>query len=232
MKALLCLTFLLIPMCSQAQDPNERYIEVTGRSEKEITPDNVELTVILKAQENVKKENELQEKERQILAAIRQFGVPDENISIDKVAGHRYGYYKTTSNRYQISKVYKIQLNTIEFLDDLIIRLFETGASNVSISRMTSNSMEEVKTNAAKEALEIARRRATEIAETMGVKIGPSIQIKEVPTRPEDLDYSYMAGRFFYQAQGIADYQQMDTENLSVRKILLIYTISVRFAIQ
>lgn len=230
-KLVLSSALLLSIFYSPAQTVAENYLEVTATSEKEITPDNVEVTVILKAHENVKKENELQEKEKQILAAIKQFNIPDSDISIDKVAGHRYGYYKTTSNKYQISKVYKIQLNTIAFLDDLIIRLFETGASNAFISKMTSNSWEEVKTDAAKEALEIARKRAQEIATTMKFEIGDLIQVKELPAGTMDWSLPYRGDRLFYQAQGLTEYQQMGSENLSVRKILLTYAVSVRFAI-
>jgi uncharacterized protein len=221
-------------MCSHlsAQMVNETYLEVTGTSEKEITPDNLEITITLNANENVRKDNELQDKEKQIVNALRQFNIPDSAIRIDKIAGHRYGYYKTNSNKYQISKVFKVQLNTTTFLDDLIIRLFETGASNVFISKMTSNSLEKLKIAAAKEALEVAKERAAEMAKTMGIEIGAPIQIKELPAGVIDFSMSYVADRYLYRAQGFSDYQQPTTENLNVRNIILSYTASVRFAIK
>ena len=231
-KIVLQLLFLFICSHASAQIVNETYLEVTGTSEKEITPDNLEITITLNANENVRKENELQDKEKQIVDALREFNIPDSAVSIDKIAGHRYGYYKTNSNKYQISKVFKIQLNTITFLDDLIIRLFEAGASNVFISKMTSNSWKKVKIDAAKEALEIAKERAEEMAKTMDIEIGAPIQIKELPAGVMDFSMPYVADRYLYRAQGLSDYQQPTTENINVRKIILTYTASVRFSIK
>jgi len=231
-KEILKIALLIICSNSFGQAFNEKYIEVTGTSEKELAPDNIEITVILRANENVKKENELQEREKQIVLATKQFNIPDNDISIDKIAGHRYGYYKTSSNKYQISKVFKIQLQNSNILDDLIIKLFEVGANNVYISKMTSNLFEEMKTEAAKDALNIAKKRAQDIAKTMGLTIGDALQIRELGPKVMNYDVPYSADRIQFQARGLSEFEQMGTENFNIRKILLTYTVSVRFEIE
>jgi hypothetical protein len=69
MKKLIIL-FALIPNMIIAQDITERSIKVLGKANKEIDPDEIELTILFVETENVKKKNELDLKEKELKKLI------------------------------------------------------------------------------------------------------------------------------------------------------------------
>lgn len=232
------ITILLIPIAvSFAQEKGQRFIEVTGQSEKSVAPNRVEVTVTLRANENAKKENELQEKQTEIVSIAKQFNISNEDLIIDRIAGNRSGYFKIASNRYQFSKVLRMQVRNLSTLDDLMIRLLEAGANDVSITQMKSDSLEKVRTLAIQEATLNARKRAMDIAKSLNVELGKAIEVIELnlyqPREP------VIRSRYEMLSASGAVHRAYDPEivysadqELNVGKIRLAYNVLVRFEIQ
>jgi uncharacterized protein YggE len=229
MKPILLLLVLLFSVAVRAQNiEGGKYIEVTGTSEREITPDRIDLLVTIRESEHVKKENELLQKEKQVLAAAARFNVPPADIAVDQIAAHRNGYYKTNSNRYQFSKAYRIALKDIARLDSLIMRLLDAGADQVRITKLSHREMEKYKTEGVAEAIANARRRAEEIARSLGLALGKAVQVKETdprPAQPVELYDPYLYARQMTMAEASG-------EGPTIRTIQLKYGVSIKFEVQ
>jgi hypothetical protein len=229
MKPIFVLFLLFFSIGIRAQTfEGGKYIEVTGTSEREITPDRIDLLVSIRESENVKKENELLQKEKQVLAAAARLGIASADITVDQIAAHRNGYYKTNSNRYQFSKAYRITLKDISRLDSLIMRLLDAGADQVRITKLSHREMEKYKLESVTEAVANARRRAEEIARSLGLSLGKAVQIKEVEPRPAqqtDPYERYLYARHFSMAEASAEAPNITT-------IQLKYGVSIKFEVQ
>lgn len=192
MKQLTTILVLLFAVAVRAQSvQGGKYIEVTGTSEREITPDRIDLLMTIRESENVKKENELLQKEKQVLAAAARMGIAPADIAVDQIAAHRNGYYKTNSNRYQFSKAYRITLKHIARLDSLLMRLLDAGTDQVRITKLSHREMEKYKTEAVAEAT--ARRRAEEFACPLGLVLGKALQVREAELSPDAYFYPPVA---------------------------------------
>ncbi len=222
MKRLTTILVLLLAVAVRAQSlEGGKYIEVTGTSEREITPDRIDLLVTIRESENVKKENELLQKEKQVLAAAARLGIPPADIAVDQIAAHRNGYYKTNSNRYQFSKAYRITLKDIVRLDSLLMRLLEAGADQVRITKLSHREMEKYKTEAVAEAIANARRRAEEIARPLGLVLGKALQVREAELPPD----AYLYPRSLAMAESSAGAPDIKT-------IQFKYGVNIRFEVQ
>jgi uncharacterized protein YggE len=229
MKSIFVFLVLLFPVAVRAQ-PVEggKYIEVTGTSEREITPDRIDLLVTIRESENVKKENELLQKERQVLAATARFNIPPADVTVDQIAAHRSGYYKTNSNRYQFSKAYRVTLKDIARLDSLIMHLLDAGADQVRITKLSHRELEKHNTEGVAEAIAIARKRAEEVARSLGLGLGKAVQVKEADPRPAQPVESY--DPYLYARQ--MTMAEASGEGPTVKTIQLKYGISIKFEVQ
>jgi uncharacterized protein len=233
-KVVLSTVFSLASFILFSQGINDKYIEVTGRSRKEITPDNLEVTITIREAENVKRENDLVEREKQIMQALRQFSIQDADIAIDKIAGTSGGYY-SASNRYHISKVYKVQLKDITIVDNLIVKLFEAGANDAQITKLSNKNIEKLKSEAAQEAVENGKLRAEAIAKSLNISVGNAVKVIELgPVYQEDLyDADYEGNSKMYRAAGAVHRGlAVETENVNIKKIVLSYNVAIRFEIR
>ncbi len=235
MKQIIIIVILLISTTVRAQNvENNKYIEVTGTSEREIIPDKIELLVSIRESESIKKENELLQKEKQVLAVATKFNILPADIAIDQVAAYRYGYYKTNSNRYQFSKNYRITLKDISRLDSLIMGFLDAGAHQVRITKLSHKEFERFKSQAVQEAIASARSRAEEIARSLGLTLGKAIQVKEVEPKPvtpiDPYTPSLYAQQAIYAQQVIM--AEMPGDGPNIKTIQLKYGISIKFETQ
>jgi uncharacterized protein len=233
------LTFILAGLLfnsaySQVPAIKEKFIEVTGRSEKEVPPDNVEITITIRENENVKRENDLIEREKKIMDALKQLSIADADIAIDRITGSSGGYY-AASNRYTIAKIYKVQIKDTRTVDNTIVKLFEAGANNVQISKLSNKNIEQFKLEAAIEAAQNARTRAEAIAKPLGVSVGTALEVRELsPVYREEVDNS--DARFYskslYAEGAVHRGSNQEDQNVNMKKILLTYMVAVKFEIK
>lgn len=232
MKKLLII-LVLIPWSLFSQELNYGTVEVFGKSTRSISPDEIELSIIFMETENVKKENELEIKEKKLTNLISSYKIPSEDLVVNKITASRSGYYyKSSSNKVRLTKSYQLRIENVGIVDELIIKLFEIGADRVAISDLISEKMEQVKTEAIKEALDDATNKARLMTQHTGADLGTVISIKElVPSiqKPMDLDdYEFPN----YQAAGwsLTGFPNQSTSNeIGVGKIEIQYHVRVVF---
>jgi len=229
----LILALSLIPVLTFGQINNsERFISVRGESEINIVPDRIELTITYSETENIKKENELQQKEAELIRLLKSFSIDLKKLTIDNFAANRYGYYNSSSNKVRMSKIFKLQLENIEIVDSLIIKLFETGANNVAVTNLQSDKLEETKLEATKIALDKATKKAEIMASHMNSSIGQILEISEF--RPQ-MQTMMDKGEYAFQSKTITAYgvnRLYDYEDIGIRKIRVVYIVDVKYELK
>ena len=228
----LILALSLLPLLTFGQINGQRFISVRGESEIDIVPDRIELTITFAETENVKKENELQQKEAELIKLVKNFSIDLKKLSIDNFVANRNGYYNS-SNKIRMSKVFKLQLNKIEIVDSLIIKLFEIGANNVAITNLHSNRLEEMKLESTKIALDKAKKKAQIMSEHSGYSIGQILEISEYSPQSQAMD----KGEYYLQSKTVAAYGVNRTvdyegEDIGIRKIRIRYVVDVKYELK
>jgi len=228
----LILALSLLPLLTFGQINGQRFISVRGESEIDIVPDRIELTITFSETENVKKENELQQKEAELIKLVKNFSIDLKKLSIDNFVANRNGYYNS-SNKVRMSKVFKLQLDKIEIVDSLIIKLFEIGANNVAITNLHSNRLEEMKLESTKIALDKAKKKAEVMSEHSGYSIGQILEISEYSPQSQAMDKD----DYYLQSKTVAAYGVNRTvdyegEDIGIRKIRIRYVVDVKYELK
>jgi uncharacterized protein len=239
MKPHFILVFMVTLFSSFAQVAPPRFIEVSGFADREIIADYLEVSVSIKENDNLKKDNDFSGREKNVLEALKKLGVAQEDIRVDNFDVYRFGI-SNFSNRYTLFKTYVIKVRNIESINEFTIRLFEAGANDLEIVRRVKNDLEKYKSDAVKEAVENARTRATQIATTLNVSSGQAIQVSEVGGG--DLDpLSYREA--LYNFQGLSatgavhrsapePYSTFDASpGADIRKMKVSYRVVIQFEI-
>lgn len=239
MKPFLILFFFVsVFVPSLGQSVPSKFIEVTGFAEKEITADYLEMSVNIKENDNLKKDNDFAVREKNVLEALKKLGITQEDIRLDNFNVYRFGW-SNSSNRYTLSKTYLVKVRNMESINEFTIRLFEGGANDLSIVRRVKIDLEKYKSEAVKEAVENARTRATQIASTLNVSLGLPIQVAEV--RESDLDPISRQSQFYsyqkLQATGAVHRSYDDSAvaeaapSVDARKMKVSYRVIIQFEI-
>lgn len=232
MKQLL-LALSLLPILTFGQINGQRFISVRGESEIDIVPDRIEFTITFSETENIKKENELQLKEAELINLLKNFSIDLKKLSIDNFIANRYGYYKSSSNKVRMSKVFKLQLDKIEIADTLMIKLFEIGANNVAVTNLHSDRLEEMKLESTKIALDKAKKKAQIMSEHAGCSMGQILEISEYSPQIQAIN----EGDYFLQSKTFAAYGVNRTvdyegEDIGIRKIRIRYIVDVKYELK
>jgi len=231
----LILVLSLIPIITFGQLNNSlRFISVRGESEINIAPDRIELAITYSETENIKKDNELKQKESELKKLLQSFSIELKKLTIDNFDANRYGYYKSSSKKVRMSKVFKLQVENIEKVDSLIIKLFETGANNVAVTNLQSDKLEETKLEATTIALDKATKKAEIMASHMNSAIGQILEISEFRPQVQAVNYNdafYMREKTV-SAYGVNRIYDSDSDEIGIRMIRVRYVVDVKYELK
>lgn len=201
---------------------DKNYIEVTGKSEMEFTPDKIYIQVLLSERDS-KNKNAISEQERQLLQKLQQLGIDTKkDVMIKDLASNlKSGIF---SKDVLLSKQYQIIVHDGKTAGQVFLGLEEIGISNASIEKLESSKIEEYRQEVKIKAIKAAKEKAALLCESIGQKAGRALYIQEqnILARP------VYANTVMYEAKasGIAGAADLNFENLKVEA-----TVMCRFEI-
>jgi uncharacterized protein len=182
--------FLGLGLATSAQNTSKmdkeplKNIEVTGTAEMEVTPDELYFSISLreyfKDEKNQKDKIDLVTLEKQLIEAIKNAGLPKENLSISGVSGYKEYYGKKKPQHFLTSKQYQLKLTNLHNINDLMTKVDDRGVESVYMSRVEHSKKEEFKKQVKINALKAAKEKANYLVEAIGEKLAGVIEIKEV----------------------------------------------------
>lgn len=228
--------FILCPFLLSAQET--KIITVIGESSEVVEPDEVELSIYLVENENLKKENELLLQESELRKTVSNFGIDETNLTVENYSATSLGAYGGNSNRYRLSKTYKLKLTQLEIIDQLTVELFKIGADNVKVTKLESKELEDKKDEVLKSSLDKAKEKAAKMAEHMGMELGDPISIYEyhpvINIGQEDEIFSLREaqGNSYWNWGAVSRAIASEPSSLGLKKIYLNKTVIVRFQLK
>lgn len=157
---------------------DQPYIEVTGKIETEITPDEIYLNITLN--ENDKKGKiSIEKQENQMINTLKSLQIDlDKNFSILDFNG----YYKRkflADNEVSKTKSYELIINDGETLGKVYEALDRIDISNISIVKTSHTDIEKIRRETKLKALKAAKEKAKDYASAIGQTIGKALLITE-----------------------------------------------------
>lgn len=185
-KLFLSAIVFFMVLTAQAQEVNERYIEVKGTSEIEIMPDKIHY--IIEIREYFKEEFEewakpeeyrtkvpLSQIEKDLRKMLKEVGVLDSAIRTKEIGD----YWRKQGQDFLISKQFDITLTDFRQIDEIIKHIDTKGINTMRIGELENKDMLAYHQKGKIEALKAAHRKATYLVEAFGKRLGNVIRIVE-----------------------------------------------------
>jgi uncharacterized protein YggE len=235
MKSILFLLLILTSceIIAQTGEKNfidQNYIEVTGKSEMEIVPNQIYIKVLI-SEKDTKNKTTVPELEKLMLQKLQDIGIDLLNdISIKDIASN-FKYYVLSKNEVLLSKQYQIIVKDGKTAGQVFIELEKIGVSNVSIEKLDNDKMDEYYKEVKKSAIKAARDKAEFLAIAINQNIGKAIFIQEQANRP--VSYSQANLRISNVTMSSVDSNQSGSElEYEFEKIKIEFSVLCRFELK
>lgn len=185
-KLFLSVIAFFIALASQAQEVNERYIEVTGTAEIEIVPDTIHYLIEIREYfeeefDGKSKPEEYRTKvplsmiEQGLRNVLAEINIPRHAIRTQEIGD----YWRQQGQDFLVSKKFDITLTDFNQINEIVKRIDTKGINTMRIGELENKNMLVYHQKGKIEALKAARRKAAYLVEALGKKLGNVIRIVE-----------------------------------------------------
>ncbi len=224
--AMAVVALMTLPAAAQMQEAYPSYIQVTGRAEKELTPDEFYLQIVINERDS-KGKISVESQQRDMVAVLRKLGVDVEKQL--KMANLSSEFFK--KNTSVAMAKYQLQLGSSGEVAKVWQALDDLGISNISILKVTHSQLDKYKQEVRLEAMRNARESAQEMAGAIGQTIGKCFYIYD--SNSNVLPVMYDNAVLMRSAKAVADAESVAEEDpLEFKTIKLEYGVQAKFVLE
>ena len=224
--AMAVVALMTLPAAAQMQEAYPSYIQVTGRAEKELTPDEFYLQIVINERDSMGKIS-VESEQRDMVAVLRKLGVDVEKQL--KMANLSSEFFK--KNTSVAMAKYQLQLGSSGEVAKVWQALDDLGISNISILKVTHSQLDKYKQEVRLEAMRNARESAQEMAGAIGQTIGKCFYIYD--SNSNVLPVMYDNAVLMRSAKAAADAESAAEEDpLEFKTIKLEYGVQAKFVLE
>ena len=211
---------LAAPVFAQTQEAFPSYIQVNGRSQMEVTPDEFYLSIVINERES-KGKITVEIQQRQMIDVEKQL----------KVANMSSDFYKKASSL--TTAKYQLLLHSAAEVGDVTAALGDLGISNVGIVRVTRSDIDSLKEQVRLDAIRNAKSSAEALAGAIGQKIGKCFYIYDsnYDVAPQYYDNMMMVRSKAMMADS-AEAGAPEEPSLDFKTIKLEYNVQTKFVLE
>ena len=218
--------FLALPAAAQVQEAFPSYIQVNGRAEREIVPDEFYLQIVINERDSKGKVS-VESQQRDMIAALKRLGVNVEKQL--KVANLSSEFFK--KNTSVATAKYQLQLGSSAEVGKVWQALDGLGISNVSILKVSHSQLERYKSEVRVEAMRNAKQNAATLAEAIGQTIGKCFYVYDSNNDVMPVFYNNMAvmrsAKAFDAAEAAAEEEPLDFKTIKLQ-----YSVQAKFVLE
>lgn len=226
-----CLLLLATGTAVNAQNGEKNfidrpYMEVTGRAEMEIVPDQIYMRIVLHEKDS-KGKIVLAQTEKEMLGKLKELGIDTKkDLSIQDMSSN-FKKYLVKGSDILTSKEYQLMVPSAQLAGNVMQVLEKIGISNVSIERVDHSKMEQFRRDVKVMAVKAAREKASDMALAIGQTAGKALYIQEI-----DFGNNRFMGRMAGLESNVSfKASSMDTSapDIEFEKIKLEYQVNAKF---
>ena len=235
-KIVFILTMLITTsLIGQTVKPFEKpYIEVTGKAEKEIVPDEIYIDICLEERMEKGKKITIEQQETKLKNELNNANIPIENLSIGDINAVivKTGWWRKNV----LSKAnYELKVNGAHQLKKVFEALEKLKITNAYINRATHSKIEEIRRKIRIKAIKEAKQKADDLLTAIGEKTGKPIIINDLSSKNQQ-NY-VLANHSNYSINKISSYKEEEQSykkrsSVQFQKIKVSSTFYVKFEIK
>ncbi len=235
MRKYLILGLMLMCVMSLTAQNNkyECYVEVTGKATREVTPDEIYLSITIDQESTNKGKVSVAEQEQQMIAAFKHIGINvDKALTVADMSSDMQTYL-LRKNQVQTSKSFQLKLSSPDQINKVFEELAKLNIPNTYITKSTYSDIDGIKKELRVEAMKNARETAMTLAEACGQKAGSAITIVDNNYMSgETSNYNRYSGMLLARAANL-DAAEAEDEGSAVefKKLKFSYTIDAKFVL-
>lgn len=159
---------------------DQNYIEVTGKAEMEVSPDEIYIKILIDEKEI--KGKTLEETEKSMLRKFSEIGIDLSKDFAIKDLVSNFQYYWFIRTDIILSKEYQLLVHDAKTAGKVFIELQKLGISNASIDRVEHSKILEFRKEVKVAAMKAAFDKAKALTLAINQDIGKAIYIQELET--------------------------------------------------
>lgn len=230
MRTSLTILFMFLFFSVFAQDNknfiDQNYIEVTGKGEMEITPDEIYIQIVINESDNKGKES-LEMLEKKMLAKLQTIGIDlKKDFSVKDINSNFKNYLLKKTDIFT-SKEYQLIVHTAPVAGRVYRELEALGISNLSISNVDHSEIEKFRKEVKIKAIKDAQDKATSLATAIGQTAGRALYIRE-----NESFFPMMAKTNMMMVRGAALDESYSEPDIEFEKIRIEYSVQVNFELK
>ena len=235
MNKLTIFIFLVISTTSFSQTKNfidQNFIEVTGKAEMEIAPNEIYLQIILN-EKDYRGKQKIEELEKKMFSKLEEIGINvSEDLAVKDMTSNFKNYWIKSSTISAI-KEFQLKVSNAKTAGTVFKELELLELSNISIIRVDHSELQEFKKKVKVAAIKAARKKANSLAAAIDQTCGRAIYIQEMNNRVYKSKQRYVTGAtsniMIRGASSISKSRQELAPEIEFEKIKLEYLILTRF---
>ena len=210
---------------------DKNFIEVTGKAEMEIIPDEIYLKIIINEKDLKGKQN-IEEIENLMTVKLSEIGIDiSKNLAIKDMVSNFRNYWLKNSKINSI-KEYQLLVDNSKTAGQVFQELESLSISNISIERVEHSEIQKFKTEVKILAIKAAKEKAIILTNAIDQNIGKAIYIQELNSQVYRTMQRQVTGLSNIVVREYSDKMKMEIEpEIEFEKITLEYSILVRFEI-
>ncbi|WP_304582067.1 SIMPL domain-containing protein [uncultured Alistipes sp.] len=218
---------MTLAAAAQTQEAYPSYIQVNGRAEKEIVPDEFYLSIVIDERDS-KGKISVESQQREMIAALRRQGVDIEKQL--KVANLSSEFFK--KNTSVATAKYQLKLGSAAEVANVRQALDKLGISDVSILRVSHSNIDALKEEVRVEAIRNAQQSARTLAQAIGQTVGKCFYIWD---SNNDIMPAYYNNTMVVRSMKSMDAgsgESAGEEPLDFKTIKLQYSVQTKFVLE
>lgn len=169
-KTIVLAAALLIAAGASAQEKNfldKPYIEVTGKADMEVTPDEIYVRIVINEKDNKGKVS-VEQQEKEMFRRLKAAHIDIEKDLVVQDMSSDLQTYFLRKNAILSTKTYQLKVSSAAQLGQAFEALQAAGIADVNIERTDVSNMDELRQQVRADAAKAARKNAEVLAEAVG----------------------------------------------------------------
>ena len=206
-----------------AQEKNyidQPYIEVTGKAEMEVVPDEIYLRIVINEKDNKGKVS-VDQQEKEMFKQLKGIGI---DLVVQDMSSDLQTYF-LRKNAILSTKAYQLKVNSAQQLGEAFQALQTAGISDVNIEKTDVSNIEELRQEVRTNAAKAARKNAEVLAAALGQQAKEAIFVQDYGFNMRPYANVLMA-----KSMAVADAAGEEAApQLEFQKIKIEHSVMVRF---
>lgn len=160
-------------------------ISVSGTAEKEVTPNEIYISILLEHRQDSKKKKSIDQLDSELRAALSKHGVDPNTLYLSDAESNRI-HLRRKKPLIQ-SLQYSIMVHTAKETEQIFSILNDLNIKNASISKISHSNIEELRKEIRIKAIQAAKDKAIYLLEAIGGTCGKPLYIEERLFSPQPL---------------------------------------------